>query len=262
MKSLKTLLFFILLGIAFVSCETEDDTEEVQIEVNEFSIIPNSYSGRPNNYLGCVEISSRITTIEVWDHGLIDGDIVSIIANGETIIDEQILDGPGNPIRVNYDFSFNGFNYLTLYAHNLGDVPPNTCTVSINGTEFILEANLEANGAIDVVVSGYGVTCGDSQGGNGNGNGGGNGSGIGSVVFWVAEDFGCGPITVNVQNVGSSNISAFFTTGAPDCTGNGAGGNFNNLQVGDYTFTASCSTFNWSGSFSVTEDGCLRFQLT
>ncbi|WP_347372922.1 hypothetical protein [Aequorivita sp. Q41] len=267
MKKIKFLLPLIFIfSFLLISCEEEEDSEpdDEVVQVNSTSIIPSSYLGRENNYLGCIEISSRITNIRVWDHGAIDGDIVSIIANGRTIIDQRTLDGPSNPISVDYDFGYNGFNYVTLYAHNLGDLPPNTCTISINGVEFILEANLDANGAIDVIVGGYGVDCGDAGGGSGGGGGtggGGGGSGKGDVKFWTSQDFGCGPITVNLNSVGSSTITGYYYAGSPDCTPDGYGGNFSDLTPGTYTYTASCQGYNWDGSLSITEDSCLRFQL-
>lgn len=160
------LKFFIpilfLFSIILTSCSKDDD--EPEIMVNDTSIIPSTNFDRPNVYLGCIQIEGRISTIEAWDHGKIDGDIVSIIANGDVIVDEQTLDGPANKISVDYDFGYNGYNYVTLFAHNLGDIPPNTCTITINGTQYVLEANLQANGSIDVIVGGYGVTCGDGDG--------------------------------------------------------------------------------------------------
>lgn len=266
MKKIKFLFPLIFIfSFLLISCEEEEDPdpEPDPVEVNTTSIIPSSYLGRENNYLGCIEISSRITNIRVWDHGTVDNDIVSIIANGNTIIDERTLDGPSNPISVDYDFGYNGFNYITLYAHNLGDIPPNTCTISINGVEFILEANLDANGAIDVIVGGYGVDCSDAGGGTGGGGGGtgGGGSGKGDVKFWTNQDYGCGNITVNVSGVGSSTISGYYG-GSPDCTIDGYGGNFNDLPEGTYSYTASCQGYNWDGTFTITEDSCLRFQLT
>ncbi|MDN3724646.1 hypothetical protein QRD02_09640 [Aequorivita sp. SDUM287046] len=260
MKKIKYLVPFIFIfSLLLISCEEEDDSEpEQEIVVNTTSIIPTSQLGRENNYLGCIEISSRITTISVWDHGTVDGDIVSIIANGNTIIDERTLDGPSNPISVDYDFGYNGFNYVTLYAHNLGSISPNTCTISINGVEFILEANLDANGAIDVIVGGYGVDCTDASGGNGGGNG---GSGKGDVKFWTNQDYGCGPITVNLTGVGSSTITGYYGV-SPNCDQDGFGGNFNYLTVGTYNYTASCQDYTWNGTVNITEDNCLRFQLT
>ncbi len=266
MKKIKLLFPLILIfSILFISCEEEDpEPEPDPIEVNTTSIIPSSYLGRTNNYLGCIEISSRITNIQVWDHGTVDGDIVSIIANGNVIIDEQTLNGPSSPISVDYDFGYNGFNYVTLYAHNLGSIPPNTCTIAINGVEFILEANLDANGAIDVIVGGYGVDCSDAgSGGGGGGTGGGTGgggSGKGDVKFWTNQDYGCGPVTVNLSGVGTSTITGYYGS-APNCTPDGYGGNFNDLPEGTYSYTASCQGYNWDGTITITEDSCLRFQL-
>tara|TARA_R110000851_G_scaffold298770_1_gene454474 strand:- start:188506 stop:189315 length:810 start_codon:yes stop_codon:yes gene_type:complete len=259
--------FLLAFSIFFISCEEEESEPEPEpIEVNETSIIPSSTFGRTNNYLGCIEISSRITNIKVWDHGTVDDDIVSIIANGNTIIDEQTLRGPSDPISVDYDFGYNGFNYVTLYAHNLGNIPPNTCTISINGVEFILEANLDANGSIDVIVGGYGVDCSNAGSGGGSGGGGGGtgggGSGKGDVKFWTNQDYGCGPITVNLSGVGTSTITGYYYAGTPDCINDGYGGNFNDLSEGTYNYTANCQGYNWDGSITITEDSCLRFQLT
>ncbi|MCZ4317965.1 hypothetical protein O4H26_03085 [Aequorivita viscosa] len=268
MKKLTYLLPFLLAFSFFflISCEKDEepDPEEETIEVNETSIIPSSNFGRPNNYLGCIEITSRITTISVWDHGTVDGDIVSIVANGNVIIDEQTLNGPNSPISVDYDFGYNGFNYITLYAHNLGDIPPNTCTVAINGVEFVLEANLDANGSVDVIVNGYGVDCSDAGSGGGTGGGGGSGGGSnkGDVKFWINNDFGCGPITVNLSGVGSSDITGYYYAGTPDCTADGIGGNFNDLTPGTYNYSASCQGYTWDGTVTVTEDSCYRMQLT
>lgn len=262
MKKLK-LLLFTLLTITFIACEEdESSSNQEEVEVNETSIIPSTTSGRPNNYLGCIEISSRLTSIEVWDHGQIDGDIVSIIANGNTIINQETLDGPGNPIRVDYDFGNNGFNYVTLFAHNLGDIPPNTCTIAINGVEFILEANLDANGSIDVIVTGYGVDCSDSGGNNGGGTGGGgngNGNDTGDGIFWINSDYGCGPITVNLSGVGSQTITGFFSN-TPDC-GSSGGANFSNLAPGSYSYSATCQGSSWDGTLVINENTCSQILL-
>ena len=157
MRNLYNLKYLALLFsfLIFVSCEEEEES----VTIEEFSIIPSSLYGRPNDVLGCVEIDQRSVSIEVWDHGIVDGDIVTIVANGSEIISTVELDGPDNPITVNYTFTNNGFNYVALVAQNEGDIPPNTCAVSIDGTQFVLGANLQTNGAMNVVVTGYDVFC-------------------------------------------------------------------------------------------------------
>jgi|GEM_PF-2424891 len=104
-----------------------------------------------------------------------------------------------------------------------------------------------------------------SSGGGGSGGGGGGGSGggggdTGDVKFWINQDFGCGNISITVTGVGSSTINGFFPS-APDCSNNAAGGNFNNLAPGTYSFSASCGNITWSGNFNITANSCLRFQL-
>ncbi len=253
-------LLVIIFAIMQISCDSITEEIEEDVDVNSFSIIPGTTNGRTNNYLGCVEISSRITNIKVWDHGQIDGDIVSIYANGNTIINQKELSGPSNPISVDYDFGFNGYNYITLFAHNLGTIAPNTCTVAINGQEFVLEANLDANGSVDVVVSGFDIECGNNNNNNNGGNNGNNGTTTGDIIFWVNKDFGCGSITVNVDNVGSSTISTYYNS-SPTCA-NSSNGNFQNLSPGTYNYTASCSNLNWSGSFTISANTCFKLQLS
>lgn len=246
---------------AFTACEKDESESEPEVVVNETSIIPATYEGRENISLGCIEINSRTAKIEVWDHGTVDGDVVSIIANGQKIIREQELNGPDNPTVVDYEFGNNGFNYLTLYAHNLGDIPPNTCTVAINDVEFVLSANLNTNGSVNVVVSGYGVDCSNAGSGGGGGDNGGGNSSTGDIIFWTNQDFGCGYIDVNVNGVGSTTLSGYYSTRTPNCSDTGAGGVFNDLQPGNYSYSASCSDYSWSGDFTIDAGGCLTFQL-
>jgi len=290
MRKLKYLLPIIFMAaFTFSSCEKDEDEPEQQeeeIDVNLTSIIPSSTLGRSNNYLGCVEIGSRITSIEVWDHGVIDGDIVSIIANGDRIIDEVELDGPNNPVSRDYDFGFNGFNYLVLYAHNEGDISPNTCTVAINGVEFILEANLSTNGSFDIIVDGYGVDCSDAGGGSSGGGTGGSGSGgsgggsggsgggsggsgggsgptTGDVKFWIGSQLNCGNVSISVSNGSNLTLSQFYDGGTSPsgCDDTSAGGNIFDMQPGSYSYNASCTDRTWSGSFTITEGGCQLIQL-
>ncbi len=86
--------------------------------------------------------------------------------------------------------------------------------------------------------------------------GGGGGNDSGSLIFYVNEDLGCGPISVNLSNVGNDTITGFYGS-APDC-GASAGANFSNLDPGVYSYTASCSGINWNGTVTIEANTCLR----
>lgn len=148
MKKFIYLLF--ILPLFFTSCSDDDDPK------NETSIIPSSFQGRSNEILGHIDLLSKNITISVWDHGKIDGDIISIYVNGDVVIAQKTLDGPGNKFVVDVTLKHRGYNYMLLYAHNEGSISPNTCAVSINDgsntREFILEANLDTNGTVDLYV--------------------------------------------------------------------------------------------------------------
>ena len=162
-----SLLLFVLLLISasFSSCESDDEDD---VPINEVPIAPSFTNSRPNERFGCIEIENRKVDIEVWDNEIIDGDIISLIVNSESGFEETILkthelDGPNNSFKMTHSFAGNGYNYLTLFAHNEGDISPNTASISIDGNQFILSSNLETNGYVDIVVTGFGVDCNDSD---------------------------------------------------------------------------------------------------
>lgn len=149
MKSILKLALILMLTI-FVNCTKEE------VERNDTSIVPPTSFGRDNEILGTVYLSNREVTISVWDHGRIDGDIVSIYVNGNLVIDERTLRGPSDKIDISTTLDHNGFNYILLYAHNEGDISPNTAAIGIDDgetfEEFSLESNLYTNGTVNLVI--------------------------------------------------------------------------------------------------------------
>ncbi|MGG5507080.1 MULTISPECIES: hypothetical protein [unclassified Myroides] len=94
--------------------------------------------------------------------------------------------------------------------------------------------------------------------GSGGGNNGG-GSSDGQISFWIGSDYQCGPITVTV-NGQSRSITSYYSNGIADCNATG-NANFT-LAPGTYSFTATCQSYNWSGTFEIKAAGCLRMNLT
>ncbi len=76
-----------------------------------------------------VEVKSRHLTISVWDHNKIDGDIISLKVNDKYILTNFKLEA----IKKRINYRLTGFRApLILYAHNLGDIPPNTAAIEID----------------------------------------------------------------------------------------------------------------------------------
>jgi hypothetical protein len=75
----------------------------------------------------------------------------------------------------------------------------------------------------------------------------------GNVTFWQQTGSGYGITVVNIDGV-TSNITSEYDS-APSCGTSGCAV-FNQLETGTYNFTASDGTDTWSGTVTVTEDGC------
>lgn len=87
--------------------------------------------GPPPGGLQTVTVARRDISIRLYDDGqFIDGDTVSVRLNGASIASNHVLAAPpGNLIRVTLA---GGINSLEIYAHNEGDVPPNTARIQIS----------------------------------------------------------------------------------------------------------------------------------
>ncbi len=88
-----------------------------------------SFEGRSIKYVDVLNVESENISINVWDHGRKDGDVVSIFLNGEAVVSNYLLDYKKKVYEVKLNPSKP--NDLFLYAHNLGKFPPNTVSIEI-----------------------------------------------------------------------------------------------------------------------------------
>ena len=77
----------------------------------------------------------------------------------------------------------------------------------------------------------------------------------GSVTFWNTSS----PNIITVSISGQANQTITSSSTATACSGSGFA-TFS-LTPGSYNFTATDGTTNWSGSATVTAEGCLLYQL-
>jgi hypothetical protein len=137
----------LICSVLVISCKKKEKRVES-------SIVPTTFKNRNTEVQGDVEVASRSVKLIVWDSGTIDGDIVSLYVNGNEVLSAYTLTGSKKSIPVTLDNL--GYNYILLYAHNEGSIPPNTCAVSIddgNGEKnLVLSANLKTNGAYNIYV--------------------------------------------------------------------------------------------------------------
>lgn len=132
------------------------EEEKEELVVKEEVRIPNRtvFEGRKISYQKELVVDNEIITISLYDHGRADGDIVSIYLNGEQIVAKHILTYKKKSFEVK--LNSNKSNDLFLYAHNLGNFPPNTVSIVIkdgsSAENIVLNSDLSSCEAILISV--------------------------------------------------------------------------------------------------------------
>jgi hypothetical protein len=92
--------------------------------------------------------------LKIYDNGVIDGDIISLIINGTIVFDKVKL--TASPLI--YELKSNNTNQFQIefYADNLGEIPPNTGLITISSasktSEVLFSSDLKKSAAIKVVL--------------------------------------------------------------------------------------------------------------
>ena len=89
----------------------------------------NSGASGDSGGLSSVTVSQNAIDISIWDHGIIDGDIIILKINGNPVTQKITLKGPNEPFI--YHANLPGkTNRIEIFAVNEGTSPPNTASVS------------------------------------------------------------------------------------------------------------------------------------
>lgn len=111
------------------------------------------YIQRENVLVNEIEVESDSLRVSLYDNGEIDGDIISIFYNKQLILNNQKLTHKSIKISLVLD-SVQTINEISLFAENLGLIPPNTALMVIddgkNRYEIRLSSSLEKNATIRI----------------------------------------------------------------------------------------------------------------
>lgn len=113
--------------------------------------VPKTLARRKNKEQKRIVTDVKTINLKVYDNAIIDGDTVSILYNGKMLVTHQLLTAKGIELNIELDES-QPRHELTLFAENLGSIPPNTALIVITaGTkryELFASANLEENAVL------------------------------------------------------------------------------------------------------------------
>ena len=87
------------------------------------------FEKRATNIVKSFEVTTDSITLRLFDNGVVDGDTISVFNNDEVVISRIGLTSRAYEIKVAVDK--NKDNKIVMYAHNLGEIPPNTALMEI-----------------------------------------------------------------------------------------------------------------------------------
>jgi hypothetical protein len=112
--------------------------------------LPNGLERRDNKVYETIAIAEEEITVNLYDNAEIDGDIITVLFNGEVVASQKTLSD--KPITLKLKAVRGRDNTLTMYAENQGRVPPNTAIMRVQSGEqyykVFLSADDKKNGSV------------------------------------------------------------------------------------------------------------------
>ncbi len=98
-----------------------------------------------------LKVDVKDITLRLYDNGEVDGDMVSVFYNGKLLVDKQTLST--KPIKIDLRLDDNTkLHTITLFAENLGTLPPNTALIVVTAGkkryELRSSADLDKNAVL------------------------------------------------------------------------------------------------------------------
>lgn len=122
-----------------------------QVTTSEIKNAKTALEARRNSEQGRITISEKILNLKLYDNGEIDGDSVSVFYNGQLLVSKQRLTDKALEINIPIDPTIKEHK-ITLFADNLGSIPPNTALIVVtsgkNRYELRSKADLNENAVL------------------------------------------------------------------------------------------------------------------
>ncbi len=119
--------------------------------VNYF--IENEYKKRENEIVQEIEVDTDSLQLDFYDNGEIDGDSISVFFNDQLMAFSQKLTTRSIHFNIALDTT-KAVNEITMFADNLGTIPPNTALMVVTAGDkqyqVRLSSNLEKNATLRI----------------------------------------------------------------------------------------------------------------
>jgi hypothetical protein len=115
--------------------------------------ISNAFREREKDLTRYLDVDNDTLRLEMFDNGQIDGDSVSLFLNNRLILEKSMLDITGLRVNIRIDTT-QPYDELAMFAHNLGNFPPNSALLVIydgkKRYEIFLNSTLNSTATIRI----------------------------------------------------------------------------------------------------------------
>ena len=113
------------------------------------------YAERKDNIIQTIKTNASDVSIEIYDNGEIDGDSISLYVNDKQVIYKKMLNT--SPIQYSFKAEAGKIYKITIFAENLGRIPPNTAymiikTATKEWRDIYLSTDFSNNASIVISV--------------------------------------------------------------------------------------------------------------
>jgi hypothetical protein len=115
--------------------------------------LTNRFKQRQSIITNELTVASDSVRISFYDNGDIDGDSISVFLNGNPVLEKQMISAKATTIYIKLDPG-KAFHDLSMFAENLGRIPPNTALMVVydgeTPQEVFLTSNFTQNGSVRI----------------------------------------------------------------------------------------------------------------
>ena len=134
------------------AADTITDVNIIQRKVVNY-VVNNEFKKREIDIVQEIEVESDSITLDFYDNGEIDGDSISVFVNKDLLAYNRIISTRSVHFDIKLDTTL-AFNEVSMFADNLGSIPPNTALMIVsdgkNRFEIRLTSNFEKNATIRI----------------------------------------------------------------------------------------------------------------
>jgi len=151
-KQEKPLAIDTIVSVPNINIVVTKKTEPPKLK-DSISHLPAGYAERKKEVVKTIVVNTDSITLVVYDNGIVDGDIVSVVYNNVVVIDKLSLTTHAFIKKIPVNIT--GINTLVFHAHNLGEFPPNTAKLEIlfgnKKEELLLSSDFTVSSEINIV---------------------------------------------------------------------------------------------------------------